>query len=71
MSRSGVVDTAHGTTEISDIRSSKGTFFSRGEDAVIKDIEERIARWTLMPVENGEGLQVLKYEPGQKYDAHW
>jgi hypothetical protein len=34
-------------------------------------IEERIAAWTLLPVHNGEGLQVLRYGPGQKYDAHW
>jgi hypothetical protein len=33
-------------------------------------IEERIARWTLLPVGNGEGLQVLKYRGGQKYDGH-
>jgi hypothetical protein len=32
-------------------------------------IEERIARWTLLPVENGEGLQVLRYNHKQKYDA--
>jgi 2OG-Fe(II) oxygenase superfamily len=34
-------------------------------------IEDRIARWTLLPVGNGEGLQVLRYEHDQKYDAHW
>jgi hypothetical protein len=30
------------------------------------DIEQRIARWTLMPVGNGEALQVLRYAPGKK-----
>jgi hypothetical protein len=34
-------------------------------------IEERISAWTLLPVHNGEGLQVLRYGPGQRYDAHW
>lgn len=34
-------------------------------------IEERISSWTLLPVHNGEGLQVLRYGAGQKYDAHW
>jgi hypothetical protein len=34
-------------------------------------VEERIADWTMLPVENGEGLQVLRYRHGQKYDAHW
>jgi prolyl 4-hydroxylase len=34
-------------------------------------IEARIAAWTLLPVGNGEGLQVLRYHKSQKYDAHW
>jgi hypothetical protein len=29
---------------------------------VIQRIEERIARVSFLPVENGEGLQVLRYE---------
>lgn len=32
-------------------------------------MERRIAEWTLTPVHNGEGLQVLRYKIGQKYDA--
>lgn len=35
------------------------------------DIEERIAAWTLLPVENGEPTQVLRYANGEKYDPHW
>ncbi|KAL4448907.1 hypothetical protein ABPG77_007624 [Micractinium sp. CCAP 211/92] len=71
MARSGVVDTSTGGSEISDIRTSKGTFLERGQDEVVAAIEERIARWTLLPVGNGEGLQVLNYQPGQEYQAHW
>ena len=37
----------------------QGMFLARGQDAVVADIERRIAEWTLMPVGNGEGLQVL------------
>lgn len=37
----------------------QGTFLDRGQDEVVAAIEERIARWTLLPVGNGEGLQVL------------
>lgn len=37
----------------------QGTFLNRGHDSVIADIEARIAKWTLMPAGNGEGLQVL------------
>ena len=71
MERSGVVETETGGSEISEIRTSSGVFLDRGEDDVVKAIEERISQWTLMPVGNGEGLQVLKYDPSQKYDAHW
>lgn len=70
LARSGVV-AAEGGSEISDIRTSSGVFLGRGEDRVIQGIEERIAAWTLLPVGNGEGLQVLKYNKRQKYDAHW
>ncbi len=30
-------------------------------------IEERQAAWTLLPVGNGEGLQVLRYNHNQEY----
>ncbi len=29
-------------------------------------VEDRIARWTMVPVTNGEGIQVLRYEPTEK-----
>jgi hypothetical protein len=30
-----------------------------------------MAAWSLTPAVNGEGLQVLRYNGGEKYDAHW
>lgn len=69
LSRSDVVDTDTGKEIESKVRTSRGTFLARGQDKVIRDIEERIARWTLLPVGNGEGLQVLRYENGQHYDG--
>eukprot|EP00201_Polytomella_parva_P009975 CAMPEP_0175066742 /NCGR_PEP_ID=MMETSP0052_2-20121109/16690_1 /TAXON_ID=51329 ORGANISM="Polytomella parva, Strain SAG 63-3" /NCGR_SAMPLE_ID=MMETSP0052_2 /ASSEMBLY_ACC=CAM_ASM_000194 /LENGTH=290 /DNA_ID=CAMNT_0016333503 /DNA_START=318 /DNA_END=1187 /DNA_ORIENTATION=+ len=70
LTRSGVVAN-QGNSDISDIRTSYGTFLERNEDSVIHEIEERIARWTLVPAGNGEGLQVLRYHIGQKYEPHW
>lgn len=29
---------------------------------VISRVEERIARWTMVPAGNGEGIQVLRYD---------
>ncbi|OIW07297.1 hypothetical protein TanjilG_11931 [Lupinus angustifolius] len=40
------------------------------QDEIVTDIEARIATWTFLPVENGEPIQVLRYEQGQKYDPH-
>ncbi len=37
----------------------QGMFLERGHDPIIASIEARIAKWTLMPAGNGEGLQVL------------
>lgn len=71
LSRSGVVDTGTGGSKISTIRTSSGVFLARAQDEVIQRIEDRIAKWTLVPPGNGEGLQVLKYQKEQKYDAHW
>ncbi|GFR44355.1 hypothetical protein Agub_g5574, partial [Astrephomene gubernaculifera] len=71
LERSGVVDTASGGTLVSDIRTSDGMFFERGEDAIIEAIEQRLADWSMMPIWSGEALQVLRYRKDQKYDSHW
>jgi prolyl 4-hydroxylase len=70
LTRSGVVE-EHGGDKISEIRTSWGMFFSRGEDEVLRDVEKRLSEWSMIPVENGEGIQVLRYEPGQEYKPHF
>ncbi len=37
---------------------------------MIQGIERRISMITHLPEVNGEGLQILHYEDGQKYEAH-
>ncbi|KAK9165047.1 hypothetical protein Scep_000238 [Stephania cephalantha] len=71
MEKSTVVDSATGQSKDSRVRTSSGTFLKRGRDKVIRNIEKRIADFTFVPVENGEGLQVLHYEVGQKYEPHF
>ena len=72
LERSGVVNAEEGGgSEVSEIRTSDGMFFNRAEDEIIENIERRLAEWSLTPVHNGEGLQVLRYKLDQKYDAHW
>ena len=48
---------------------SSGTFLGRKHDGIIASVEHRIAEWSQVPEENGEGLQILKYEHGEKYDG--
>ena len=68
--KSTVVDNDTGKSVPSAIRTSDGSFIARGADETIADIERRIAEWSHVPVEHGEGIQVLRYEKGQKYEAH-
>lgn len=71
MERSTVVDADTGKSVLDSVRTSSGTFLSRYQDAVVRDVEDRLAHWTHIPVLHGEDLQVLQYEPGQKYEEHW
>ncbi|KAJ3672244.1 hypothetical protein LUZ60_006965 [Juncus effusus] len=71
MVKSTVVDSTTGQSKDSRVRTSSGTFLQRGRDKVIRTIEQRIADYTFIPVEHGEGLQILHYEVGQKYEPHF
>ena len=44
----------------SGTRSSSGMFFGAAETATIAAIEQRVATWTMVPVEHQERLQVLR-----------
>lgn len=71
LQRSAVADNLSGKSTLSDVRTSSGMFIKKGMDHIVSGIEEKIAAWTLLPEENGEDIQVLKYEHGQKYDPHY
>ncbi|GJP61074.1 hypothetical protein CLOP_g18281 [Closterium sp. NIES-67] len=70
LERSEVVAREGEGTNVDDVRTSFGTFLDYQQDDVIKAIEQRIATWTFLPVENQEAMQVLRYQEGQKYEAH-
>ncbi|KAJ4968440.1 hypothetical protein NE237_015141 [Protea cynaroides] len=69
---STVVDTKTGKGIKSDVRTSSGMFLSPGERKypIIQAIERRIAVYSQIPEENGELIQVLRYEKSQFYRAH-
>ncbi|XP_073059582.1 probable prolyl 4-hydroxylase 3 [Primulina eburnea] len=71
MKKSTVVDSKTGKSKDSRVRTSSGMFLRRGQDKIIRTIEKRIADYTFIPAEHGEGLQVLHYEVGQKYEPHY
>ncbi|KAH9604564.1 hypothetical protein KSS87_017361 [Heliosperma pusillum] len=71
MKKSTVVDSKTGKSKDSRVRTSSGTFLRRGQDKIIRDIEKRLADFSFIPVEHGEGLQILHYEEGQKYEPHY
>ena len=69
--RSETVQSASGESEVNSARTSDGMFFNRDETALISRIEARMAALLDWPLENGEGLQVLRYGPGAEYKPHY
>lgn len=62
---------ADGKHQVDQRRTSAGMFFKLGETPLIRTIEQRLAELLDLPVEHGEGLQVLHYLPGQEYEPHY
>ena len=71
MTRSETVQTDTGGSEVNPVRTSSGMFFGREENPLCARIEARIGALLGWPVENGEGLQVLRYRPGAEYKPHY
>ncbi|KAK6930077.1 Prolyl 4-hydroxylase alpha subunit, Fe(2+) 2OG dioxygenase domain [Dillenia turbinata] len=71
LKRSAVADNDSGKSKLSEVRTSSGAFIPKAKDPIIEGIEEKIATWTFLPKENGEDIQVLRYEHGEKYDPHY
>jgi prolyl 4-hydroxylase len=71
LTRSETVETATGGSAVNEARTSDGMFFTPGEFPVCARLEQRIAALVGWPVENGEGLQVLRYGRGAQYRPHY
>lgn len=70
LERSSTVDNWSGGSELTQSRTSDGAYFVRGEHGLVERIEARIAQLLRWPVDRGEGLQVLRYGPGNEYVPH-
>ncbi|KAG9450419.1 hypothetical protein H6P81_010384 [Aristolochia fimbriata] len=71
LEKSMVADNDSGKSIMSEVRTSSGMFLNKGQDEIVSRIERRISTWTFLPVENGESIQILRYENGQKYEPHF
>jgi prolyl 4-hydroxylase len=71
LTKSTVVDDATGASVNHDQRISQGTYFTIGQNDLVKRIESRISEVTNTPVVNGEGLQILNYVGGGEYRPHF
>ncbi|HVT09196.1 MAG TPA: 2OG-Fe(II) oxygenase [Polyangia bacterium] len=68
---STVVDPQTGQDVVAGYRNSRGMFFRLGESDLIRRLDRRFAELMRLPVENGEGLQVLCYGPGGATAPHF
>ncbi|MBB1089337.1 2OG-Fe(II) oxygenase [Lysobacter sp. SG-8] len=70
LGRSATVDLETGGDVVHEARTSHGMGFERDANALCRRIEARIARLVEWPVENGEGIQILRYGHGAEYKPH-
>jgi prolyl 4-hydroxylase len=71
LAQSTVVDPASGKDTVSMARTSEGMFFRLEENELVARIDRRVSRLMGLPLENGEGLQVLRYPPGAVSQPHY
>lgn len=60
-----------GEGEVNEIRTSSSMFFQESENDILEKLEKRISDIMCIPIEHAEGIQILKYTPGQEYKAHF
>jgi prolyl 4-hydroxylase len=68
---STIVDPLTGKDTVSAARSSEGMFFKLGETPLVGRLDARLSALMNLPVENGEGLQVLRYRGGEQSVPHY
>lgn len=71
LEKSMVADNDSGESVESEVRTSSGMFLSKRQDDIVSNVEAKLAAWTFLPEENGESMQILHYENGQKYEPHF
>nr|CAD1840355.1 unnamed protein product [Ananas comosus var. bracteatus] len=80
LKKSTVIEGYGGESKLSTARTSWDMFLKPGQtiiiflciskDEIVRRVESRVAAWTFLPVENGEAIQILRYEKGQLFVPH-
>ena len=68
---SEVVADADGNVSTYQSRTSQGAMLQRGETEIIADIEARLEALAHWPIACSEGLQVVRYDLMDEYQAHF
>jgi prolyl 4-hydroxylase len=68
---STVVDPVTGENRVAEHRNSEGMFFAPGETPLIAALDARFSLIMNLPIDHGEGLQVLHYGPGTRSTPHF
>jgi prolyl 4-hydroxylase len=68
---STVVDPVTGENRVAEDRDNEGAFFLLCETPFIATLDARFAQIMNLPIEHGEGLQVLRYSPGTRFTPHF
>ncbi|HEY0464428.1 MAG TPA: 2OG-Fe(II) oxygenase [Polyangiaceae bacterium] len=68
---STIVNPYSGRDEVAAQRTSLGMFFRLEENPLIARLDRRVAELMQLPLENGEGFQVLHYPVGSEASAHF
>jgi len=71
MSRSSTLSAINKKEVIHASRTSDGMFYQRGSNPWVTKVEERLSYLLDWPIENGEGMQILRYGPGAEYKPHY
>ncbi|MGE7545867.1 2OG-Fe(II) oxygenase [Sporosarcina newyorkensis] len=58
------------TREENELRTSSSMFIEDSENLIVTRVKKRVSVVMNIPIEHGEGLQILRYTPGQQYRAH-
>lgn len=68
---STVVDPVTGENSVAEYRNSEGMFFALCETPLIAALDARFSQIMNLPIDHGEGLQVLRYGPGTHSTPHF